>query len=302
MPVEKKYKSEVYKSIEGRHILHNLYRKHMATVQAPMTERMVDTRFGNTHIVIYGHPEGKPVLAFCGGDAINPLAIRPFIQGLDLNRIQLIVPDPVGHVGFSAERRLSSSKNEYGEWACEVMDGLGLSETAVLGYSFGADIALQLCATSLLRIERLLLVLPSGFVSIPASKTAVLVQPALKDGVDVSDELVNKALNPILPFRQEELTEAVRMLALHAKMGITKVKKIKKERLLKLNAPVYIMAEQADCLFPGEKVIKEARKIFSHIEGVRLLHLGSHCGLYQPTDEERLECYTAMSDFILRND
>lgn len=294
------YESEVYKSTEGRHILHNLYRKHMVTMQAPMAERMVETRFGDTHMLCYGHPEGKPVLVFYGNHAINPQVIRPFTQGLDLTRIQLLVPDPVGYTGFSAENRLSPSKNEYGEWACQVMDGLGLSEATVLGYSFGANIALQLCVISMLRIEKLLLVMPSGFVSISASQMADLVPLTIKKETEITDELVKKALAPILPFPEEELTETVRLLSLHAKMEKTPVKNFKKKELHKFNAPVYIVAEQSDYLFPGDKVIKEARKIFSHIEGTRLLNSGSHCGLYRQDDEDRQECYAAMSDFILR--
>jgi pimeloyl-ACP methyl ester carboxylesterase len=301
--VEKKYESEVYASKEGRHILHNLYRTCLIETACPVSEQMVETRFGDTHVTLYGHPEGIPVLVFYGEWAINPLAVRPLVNGLNPDKIRLIVPDPVGQAGFSAETRLSLSKNEYGEWACQVMDGLALPVVTVLGYSFGADIALQLCATSLLRVERLLLVLPSGFVNVPASRTARFVQLA-KKGVNVTDEDVKKALAPLLPFPQEELTETVRLLALHAKIEKRRLKRFKKKAFQKLNAPVYVIAEKSDELFPGEKVIKQARKIIPHIGGARLLDSGGgHYTLFNPeANEERTECFAAMSNFILQEE
>jgi pimeloyl-ACP methyl ester carboxylesterase len=271
-------------------------------MEAPVSERMVETRFGDTHVMQYGHPEGKPVFVFYGECAINPLAIRPLAQGFDLDKIRLIVPDPVGQVGFSEEKRLSLLKNEYGEWACQVMDGLGLPDATVLGYSFGAGMALQLCATSVLRIERLLLVMPSGFTSVPESKVAGLVRPAFKKEDEVTDQGVKKALAPVLPFPQDELTEAVRMLSLHAKMETQRIKCFKRKELQKLKAPVYIVAEKSDYLFPGEEVIKQARKIIPHIGGTRLLSSGgSHCCLFRK-DESQEACFTGMSDFILQTD
>lgn len=296
------YKSDVYKSRDGRHLLHSLYRKHLQAINVPIRERMVETRYGDTHIVLYGSPFGKPVLTFYGEYAINPLAIRPFTEQLAIDKIQLIVPDPPGQVGFSSERKLSFSKNDYGEWASQVMDGLGMQTATVLGYSFGGSIALQLCTKSVLRIERLLLVLPSGIASTSSSRIAKLTKPStLKDENQITDEAVKNALDKILPFPQDELIEAARMLFAHAKFENTGCWEVKKKDIRKLKSPVYLIAEKSDYLFPGEAVQKQALKIIPRLEGRRTLTLGSHCGLYKNEENEDLnEAYTAMSDFLLQ--
>lgn len=295
------YKSEVYHSCEGRHLLHNLYRKLLMEMKMPLSEYMVATRFGDTHVMQYGNPSGQPVLVFYGDYALNPFAVRPLLQGLDLTRMRLIVPDPVGQVGFSEEKRPSLSGDESGEWACEVMDGLALPEAPVLGYSFGAGVALQLCQVSVLHVERLLLVMPSGFTSLSSSKIARLTEPAGK-GSALTEEDVKKALQPVLPFPQKEVTDITRLLFLHAKTRRKDIKCFKKNHLRKLNAQVCLIAEKSDYLFPGEDVIKQAARIIPNMGNVHLLSTGgSHCSLFNPDAGEALaDCFALMSDFILK--
>lgn len=296
------YTSNIYKSKDGRHLLHNLYRKYLMAIDVPVRECMVETSFGDTHIVRYGNPQGKPVLAFYGELAFNPLAIRPFTKILDLDKIQLIVPDPVGQIGFSAEKSLSFSKKEYSEWAIQIMNGLDLQTVSVLGYSFGGNIALQFCANAALRVERLLLMMPGGIASVSSSKSAKLTKPALlKDEKEITDEVVKKALQPILTFPQEDIIEAARMIFLHTIVEKTSLTDVKKKDIKKFRSPVYLIAEKSDYLFPGESVQKKAQKIIPRLEGSRLLKLGCHCGLFQENDNEDLkEACNAANDFLLR--
>ena len=290
------YKSELYPSIESRHILHCLYRKHLIAMNIPVREQMVETRFGDTHIVFYGNPQGIPVLVFFGENALNPLSVRPFAQGLDLEKIQLIAPDLPGQIGFSAERKLSFSKGEYGEWACQVMDALELQTVPVLGYSFGGSIALQLCKKSLLRVERLLLVLPAGIVHTSVSEINKIFLSAVKK----QKEQTNEVLQPGLSFEQNDATEAIKLIMIHSSVEMKGIDKLAKSAIYKFKSPVFVVGEKFDPLFPGEKVIKQARKIIPFVEGTRLLSLGSHFGLFIGENDELTECYKAMTDFILR--
>ncbi|MDR1330478.1 MAG: alpha/beta hydrolase [Tannerella sp.] len=294
-----KFASKVYRSREGRHLLHNLYRKRLTAVGVPVTERMVTTRFGHTHVVLYGNPAGRPVLMFYGKNAINPVVASPFLRGLDMKRILLIVPDPAGCVGFSTEEKAPASDREHGEWACQVMDALELPRAVVLGYSFGAMMALQLCVSSVLRVERLLLVTPSCILRTPASRVSRLTRLAGKDGQTLTDRLVAKTLAPLMPFPHDGLIEMTRMILLHSEIKKEGRTPVRKSKLKKLNAPVYVVAEESDCLFPGQKVIGRAKKIFPQLGGTRLLTTGSHYGFFRDEASESVEeCFAAMSAFL----
>ena len=294
------YKSEIYRSIDGRHILHSLYRTHLIAINASLTEQMIETRFGYTHVVFYGNPQGIPVLFFTGENVLMPLAIRPFAQGLDLEKILLIAPDLPGHIGFSTERKLSFAKGEYGEWACEVMDALDLHTAPVMGYSFGGSLALQLCKKSLLRVERLLLVLPSGIVSTPASKINRLFSPTAKKPKEPTDDEIREALQPILHFDREELVEAFKMIVTHSMVEKTGFDKLSRKDIQKFKSPVFVVGEKSDWLFPGDEIIRYARKIFPNMDGTRLLTSGSHYGLFKGEDDDLKECFEAMTNFISR--
>ena len=297
----KGFKSELYRSVESRHILHNLYRKQMIATHVSLTERMVETGFGDTHVVFYGNPQGIPVLFFAGENVLMPLAIRPFTQGLDLEKILLIAPDLPGHIGFSTERKLSFAKNEYGAWACEVMNALDLPAAPVIGYSFGGSLALQLCKKSLLRVERLLLVLPAGIVNTPVSKMNRLFAPAAKKPKEPADDEIREALQPVLHFQQPALTDALKMIVTHSLVEKTGFDKLSRKDIHKYKSPVFVVGEKSDWLFPGNDVIKRACKIFPNMYGTRLLSLGSHCGLFNDEKEDDLkECFEAMTHFILQ--
>ena len=298
--MEKSYKSEIYRSKEGRHILHCLYRKHLMAMRVPISERMVETCFGDTHIVFYGNPQGIPVLFFCGENALNPLSIRPFTRGLDLEKICLTVPDLPGQTGFSSERKLSFPKGEYGEWACQVMDALELATVSVMGYSFGGSIALQLCKKALLRIERLMLVLPAGIVNTSVSKINKLLLPAIKRHKELTSDEIRVALSPILSFEQDELIEAAKLIMMHSSIETKGIDPLSKTAIHKFRSPVFVVAEKFDHLFPGDEVIRQARKIIPHVAGTRLLMSGCHLGLFKETDDNVAECYRAITDFILQ--
>ena len=294
------YKSEIYRSIESRHILHNLYRTHLIAANVPLMEQMIETRFGDTHVVFYGNPRGVPILFFAGENVLTPLAIRPFTQKIDLEKLLLIAPDLPGHIGFSTEKKLSFQKGEYGEWACEVMDALDLHTAPVMGYSFGSSLALQLCQQSLLRVERLLLVQPAGIVHTPASKMNRLFSPTAKKPKEPTVDEISEALQPVLHFEHEELLEAFIMIVTHSLVEKTGFDKLSRKDIHKFKSPVFIVGEKSDWLFPGDEIIKYACEIFPRVDGTRLLSLGSHYGLFNGEDDDLKECFEAMTNFMLR--
>lgn len=75
----------------------------------------MNTRFGRTHIVIYGNPNGKPVLGFHGGNSTNPYSLRAFVIHMDMEKIRFIVPDTIGNIGFSEDRRVYDAVIIYNE-------------------------------------------------------------------------------------------------------------------------------------------------------------------------------------------
>lgn len=292
---------DIYRSAGGRRLLHDLYRRHLAALDVSIAERMVETELGDTHVVAYGRPGAMPILCFPGEYFVNPLAMRPFVEGMDLLRMRLIVPDVPGAVGFSMGRRLSASKGEYGHWALQLMEALGMRGCRVMAWSMGAHIALQLCETSVLSVSRLMLVQPAGFASTSLARTDRLLGGRIPDldRLQVSDKAVRRAIEPALNFDSPELLEMARMIYLYLRPEPEEWKEAKRKIMQKFRAPVGIVASKSDCLYPGDEVVKQARRVLPFVEMSRVIDLGCHCGLFADSDAAR-EAIAVVSDFLLR--
>jgi pimeloyl-ACP methyl ester carboxylesterase len=145
--------------------------------------------------------------------------------------------------------------------------------------------------------------MPSTIQNTPASRiTKMMRMVNRKDEKTMTNIQLVKALTPILPFQQDELVDMTREILLHSRAGEKKTGRVSKSLLKKLNAPVYIVAEEADYLFPGRYILKRAGKIFPHIEEMHLLSLGSHWGWFKDDAIGLLqERFNSMSAFLLRS-
>ncbi len=294
-----RFYSEVYKSAEGRQILAALYQKHLSTITAEYDESFVDTRFGRTHIISYGSPDGQPVLGFHGGNATNPYSLRAFTKHVDLKRIRFIVPDTIGNIGLSAEKRLSSGGMQYGEWACDILDALALDSVPVFGGSYGGGIALRLASFAPERISRLMLFVPSGIANsgpLKMSKIGIPTLCCMLSGAKDDDKL-RRAVAPMMPQPDDEFVELFRDAILYTKFEMRMPRNATVQELKGLKAPVYVIAEKRDCLFPGEAVLRRSKELFCNLSGTQLLDFGGH-GAFLKNERTHFDYYDTITEFL----
>lgn len=296
----KKYRSDVYKSEIGEQLLKDLYDRQLKTIPVPYSEKWVDTRFGKTHIVIYGNPNGKPVLGFHGGNATNPYSLRAFIKHVDMTKIKFIVPDTIGNIGYSDPKRLSSSNTDYGKWACDILDAFKFKTISVFGGSYGGGIAIRLGTYAPQRIEKLMLVIPSGIANANPIKMARIALPTLGYMLwPTSDEKLKKAVCSMSPVFNDDFIEMIKLSILHTKFEMIMPRNATKKELIRLTAPTYVMAEKYDCLFPGNDVLKRAESIFPNLIGKKLLSFGGH-GTFLIDEKTHHELYDIITEFLLQ--
>lgn len=293
-----KYKSDVYKSPQAEKLLKDLYVRQLASIPVSYTEETVDTRFGRTHIVIYGNPNGKPVLGFHGGNSTNPYSLRAFVKHVDMEKIRFIVPDTIGNIGFSEDRRVSSSNEDYGKWACDILDSLGYEKIAVFGGSYGGGIALRLATVAPKRIEKLMLIIPSGIANANPLKMMYLAIPTVGYMLrPTSDEKLKKAVMRMSPKVNDDFLEMMKYAILYSKFEMVMPRNAKRTELEGLTAPVYVMAEKYDYLFPGDAVIKRSKEVFTNLVGTELLNFGGH-GVFLLDEDTHFKIYDTITDFL----
>lgn len=167
----------IYKHPEGRAAVLKFYDEALARMVVPWDDLYAETRFGSTHVLAMGPADAPPILIFHGGNVVNPVSLRWFVPLMKEYRIY--APDTIGHPGKSAETRLSPNSSDYGLWAADAMDRLGLERAAVIGPSYGGGIALRLAAHAPDRISALVLVVSSSIVTSLWRMTREIVLPML---------------------------------------------------------------------------------------------------------------------------
>jgi len=153
-------KNSVYRSVAGRREYLAYYDKISERLPFPAQSRMVQTRFGATHLSLAGNPAGKPIIVL-PGMSIAGLMMIEFFALLARDHL-LIAPDLIGQPGRSEDRPMPIADHAYGRWLAELLDALGIASADMASGSFGSSIALDLAAMAPERVGRMALVVPAG--------------------------------------------------------------------------------------------------------------------------------------------
>lgn len=250
--------ASIYRTPEGRARILELYDRGVEALGLDVEERWVGTRFGRTHVLVVGPEGAPPLVAFHGGNATNPLSLAWFRPLAETWRIH--APDTVGHPGKSAETRPDPGGDDYGLWAVDVLEGLGLGRVPMVGPSYGAGIVLRTAAVEPERVERAALVVPAGVVSL--RRVAVLARvalPALAWRLHSSRgrlEAVERALftEPPTGLWRETLEATLEHVEVERRMP----KAATREDLAGYAGPTLVIGASDDPLFPGAALAARA--------------------------------------------
>jgi len=266
----------IYKTPAGEAEMHAIYDQKLAKLNLPFESIMLDTSFGHTHVLQFGPPEAPPLVLLHGGNSINPLNLA-WLKPL-LSRYRVYAPDTIGHPGKSAPTRISPRDDSYGRWLVEVLDALGLEQTAMMGGSYGAGILLKTAVTAPQRISKAILFIPSGIVSIPLkTMTSMLVSLAAYKLAPSPDRL-KRVMQPMfldepLDPDVEEVTEAVfRLTTIEAAMP----KNVTPAELADFHAPTLVIAAEEDRLYPATAVTNRAQELFPNLVAAETIAGATH--------------------------
>ncbi|RPI34204.1 MAG: alpha/beta hydrolase, partial [Chloroflexota bacterium] len=70
----------IYRTTSGKAAMHALYDRQVACLGFTVGDQMISTRFGDTHLLVTGPQEGKPLVCFHGGNVTNPTNLGWFAR------------------------------------------------------------------------------------------------------------------------------------------------------------------------------------------------------------------------------
>ena len=250
--------------------IERLYDQARERLAFPTESRVVETRFGATHVLTAGPAQGRPIVALQGGNVVNPLTLAWLAPLVDSFRIY--APDTIGQPGKSSGHPVSANDASLGEWAVDVLDGFGLTSAAFIGASYGAGVFLRLAALAPDRIDRAVLVVPAGLTEVPLRSMLSLAAGYLGYQFAGRRGLVEATVRQLAgpnpdPLMVESTALAFRGTALDTEMP----RLVAPDELRGLTAPVIVIAGERDPLFPPVRVLPRAREVFANLAAAETL-------------------------------
>ena len=265
----------IYRSIEGRNRILKLYDQNWDDLHLVKEDIFIETRHGQTHIVITGPQDGQPIVVFHGGNMISPVSFA-WITSLT-KTYRIYAPDTVGHPGYSAETRLDPGSFQYGEWAADVVDGLRLNQPVVMGGSYGAGILLNLAAHAPQKIGKGILVVPSGFAPPPLGSLLFQIGiPMILYMITKQRTWLVHSLEPMFPMPSDAVIEITGEVYRSLKLEPEMPRSIGPEDLTNYHAPTLVLAADQDILFPGPAVLQRAREVIPNLVAAEVMTGSTH--------------------------
>lgn len=272
----------IYRSQASYATVMALYDTALLQGPVPYETCMVNTRHGQTHVVMGGPVNGPTVILFHGwnGNAAGIGADFPFL----FTNFRVCMPDIIGHAGRSAPHRPKPSGSTYADWASDVLDALNIQQTLVMGISGGGWMTLKFAAYYPHRVARAIAISTDGL-----SSTNVwgilrgMLPAALLPNRTTTRWFMEFVTSPHTPKgRQTQgFADAMRILLKHFKTqgnpGL-----LPNEELLRITSPLLVLMGEYERIFKPRVAIERARK---WIPGLVSAEMVSNAGHLMTTDQ-----------------
>jgi len=267
--------NSLFKSERGKEEILHLYDTKLESLNIEYEIRIVHTSFGKTNIIITGDPENPPIIIVHGSNGCAPIALETYANLHKKYRVFAV--DVLAQPNKSAETRLSMKDDSYGKWMNEIIADLNIDSVTMAGFSFGGLIILKTLEYDESMIKEVYLSSPAYIVNGNPLKAILKVFIPMKSYMKTKKrKYVEKFLSNLFTDRDDFAIEFLSKVFLEFEMDFTPVPVIDAKKAGKITTPITIFAAQDDILFPGNKMIKRAEKIFPSLKKSTLLEHSKH--------------------------
>ncbi|MFB7724105.1 alpha/beta fold hydrolase [Nocardia sp. NPDC056100] len=279
----------IYKSAAGQAAIRERYREVLRDWPVPAEQRTIPTREGDTFVLVSG-PEAAPPVVLLHGSGANSGTWRGDIPSW-AQHFRVYAVDLVGEPGGSAPSRPKLGTAAIALWLDDVLAGLGLSETAVVGMSLGGWHALDYAIRRPERVTALALLCPGGIGKqrygwlLKAIVPRLLGRRDLRGSAQATTGLYGAELEPIL--------DDIELTFTHFNPRTERLPRFTDEQLRGLPMPVLAIVGDRDAMLDSAET---ARRITASVPDatVRVLPGVGHAILGQT--EPVLNFLTAHAD------
>ncbi|MEW5868355.1 MAG: alpha/beta hydrolase [Chloroflexota bacterium] len=259
----------IYKTPAGESEIMALYDAALGRWPVPYETFKLPTRHGETFVIASGE-KSAPALMLLHGAQSNAVSWVGDVAEYSAS-FRTYAVDLPGEPGKSAQNRPDWEGPAYVEWLEDVLDGLGVQQTALLGISQGGWTALKFATGRPGRVSKLVLLAPGGVM--PTRRSFIFKGMAYS----MFGSWGAGRINRMVFGRQVIHPEAVKFMdaiLTHVRPRIGKEYLFTDEELQRLEMPVLLIGGTEDAIIQVEEAAARLRKLLPRLEVILLPGMG----------------------------
>lgn len=265
----------LYKTEQGKIEILNLYDEKLKDLNIDYEYNSLNTSFGKTNIIVSGNASNPPMIIVHGSNGCAPIALETYPNLNKAYRVYAI--DVLAQPNKSAETRLSMKNNSYGEWINEIINQLNIENVTMVGFSFGGLVILKTLECDESKIKEVFLSSPAYIVNGNPLKALFKVFIPMKRYMKTKKQkYVETFLSKVFTERDEFAIKYLSKVFLEFNMDFTPLPIIASKKAETIETPITIFGAKNDILFPGNKMMKRASKIFPSLVKNKLIENANH--------------------------
>lgn len=265
----------LFKTEKGKNEIFSLYDEKLNELNIEFEYIKIDSTFGETNIIVTGISSNPPIILVHGSNGCAPIALETYPNLRKNFRVYAI--DVLAQPNKSAETRLNMKDDSYGKWVNEIIDSLKIENVIMAGFSFGGLVILKTLEFNDSKIKEVYLSAPAYIVNGNPLKALFKIFIPMKRFMKTEKiKYVERFLGEVFTERDEFAVKYLSKVFLHFKMDFTPIPVISEMKANSIKTPITLFAGKNDILFPGNKMIKRAKKIFPALKSVKLIEDSKH--------------------------
>lgn len=267
--------NKIFKNEDARNKMENWYQRFLDRANVKTNSMEVPTSYGKNHVLTGGDSSKQPLVCLHSMMTSSAHLVSELESLLD--RFYIIAPDLPGQSVRGLPTRLSYSGDSHAKWLQEILDGLKLQETHLLGVSLGGFVARQFASSNPGRVKTLILIVPAGIAQGSLVKGfAKMALPMIMYKIRPTEKRLRNFVGHLITTWDEDWAKYLgdSFNAFTASLKIPPL--ASKKELKSLTMPCLVIGAEDDISFPGGKVIERAKTYISNVE-TELIKDSRHC-------------------------
>lgn len=265
----------LFKTEAGKNEILSLYDEKLKELSIDYQYKVIDSSYGKTNIIVTGASSNPPLIILHGSNGCAPIGLETY-PNLSTH-FQVFAVDVLAQPNKSAETRLSMKDDSYGKWMNEIIASLQLDDVTLVGFSFGGLVILKTLLHQEDKIKEVYLSAPAYIVNGNPLKALFKIFIPMKRFMKTEQpKYLERFLKEVFTDRDEFALKYLSKVFLNFDMDFTPVPVISKAEAKKISTPITLIAAKQDMMFPGEKMLKRASKLFSSLKKTVLLEDSKH--------------------------